>query len=224
MYQDFKNNIDFFIRNSTKFSRKNFIETNQAEIERNSAQNKYTKDILERYFLNSQKQNLQILDIGSKNWFYAKGEHEFFSDFSSDFTLDGVELDAYRLYSNFYSRYEVTKYYIKNLKNTNYIVDDLLNIDKKYDYIIWFLPFVTIKPLQIWGLPKKYFCPEKLLNHAINLLNDGGQMIIINQGENEKEIQKQMLEKSGVDFEFLGEIKNEFYNFENKRFGFLVRK
>lgn len=224
MFKDLKNNLDFFIRNNTKFSRKNYIEKNKLEIERNIAQNKYTKEVLDRYFLKSQKSNLQVLDIGCKNWFYAKGEYDFFSDFSSDFTLDGVELDAYRLYSNFYSRYEVAKYYIKDLKNTNYIIGNLLDINKKYDYIIWFLPFVTIKPLEIWGLPKRYFCPEKLLNHAFSLLNDGGQMLIINQGENEKQIQKQMLEKTQVDFEFLGEIKNEYYSYKNKRFGFLIRK
>lgn len=224
MFENLKNSIDFFIRNCTKFSRKNFVETKQAEIERNSAQNKYTKEILERYFLKSQKQNLQVLDIGSKNWFYAKGEYDFFSSFSSDFSLDGVEFDAYRLYSNFYSRYEVAKYYIKDLKNTNYIADNLLNLDKKYDYITWFLPFVTYEPHKYWGLPKKHFYPEKLLSHAISLLNDGGQMIIINQGEKEKQIQKEMLEKTDVDFEFLGEIKNEYYAFENKRFGFLIRK
>ena len=186
MFEDLKNNIDFFIRNNTKFSRKNYIEKNESEIERNIAQNKYVKEILERHFLKSQKAQLQVLDIGCKNWFYAKGEYEFFSEFSSDFMLDGVEIDAYRLYSNFYSRYEVAKFYIKDLKNVNYIAGNLLNIDKKYDYIIWFLPFVTYEPHKFWGLPKKHFCPEKLLSHAVSLLNDGGQMMILNFWEKSK--------------------------------------
>ena len=100
----------------------------------------------------------------------------------------------------------------------------MLNLSKKYDYILWFLPFVSYEPHKYWGLPKKYFCPEKMLSHAFSLLNDGGQMLIINQGEKEKEIQKKMLEKIDVDFEFLGEIKNSYYQYSNKRFGFLVRK
>ena len=224
MFEDLKNNIDFFIRTKTKFSRKNFVEKNEQELAINKAQNEYIFEILDRNFLKSQKPNLQVLDIGCKNWFYAKGEHKFFSSFSSDFSLDGIELDAYRLYSNFYSRYEVAKYYIKDLKNTNYIADNLLNLEKKYDYITWFLPFVTYEPHKYWGLPRKHFCPEKLLFYTISLLNDGGQMIIINQGEKERDIQKKMLEKTDVDFEFLGEIKNQFYTFEYKRYGFLVRK
>ena len=223
MFEDFKNEIDFFIRNKTKFSKKNFIEKDEKVLEINKAQNKYFKEIFERYFFKNKKDNLQILDIGSKNWFYAKSMHEFFSSFSSNFTLDGVEIDGYRLYSNLYSRFEVAKYYIKDLKNTNYIVDDLLNINKKYDYITWFLPFVTIEPHRAWGLPEKYFNPEEMFNHALSLLNPSGQMLIINQGEKEKDIQKQMLINSKTHFEFLGEIKNEFYQFDNKRYGFIVR-
>ncbi len=224
MFNDLKNSIDFFIRCKTKFSRKNFVEKNKALIERNICENAYLKDILEKYFLKTPKPNLKILDIGSKNWFYAKGEHEFFNSFSNDFTLKGVELDAYRLYSNFYSRYEVAKYHIKNLKNTQYLADDLLNIQEKFDYITWFLPFITVKPLVFWGLPKKYFQPEKMLLHAYDLLSEGGQMLIINQGANEAKIQKELLQKLDISFVELGKIESEFFEYKNERFGFLIKK
>lgn len=224
MFDDFKNSIDFFIRNKTRFSRKNFVEKNKNLIERNALENEYTKDVLSQFFKKNQKENLKILDIGSKNWFYAKGEYEFFNLFSSDFFLTGVELDAYRLYSNFYSRYEVAQYYIKDLKNTKYLVDDLLNIQGKFDYITWFLPFITITPLLFWGLPKKYFKPEKMLMHAYNLLSENGQMLIVNQGESEARIQKELLEKLNINFVELGKIKSEFFEYKNERFGFLVEK
>ena len=224
MFDDFKNQIDFYIRNKTKFSRKNFIEKDKKLIERNILENKYAKDILEKCFQKNKKPNLKILDVGSKNWFYVKGEYEYFAQFSSDFFIDGVELDAYRLYFNFYSRFEVAKYYMRDLKNANYIVGDVLNIKQKYDYIIWFLPFVTINPLKYWGLPKKYFCPEKLLNHCFSLLNNNGQMLIINQGELESNIQKDLLEKLNINYEFLGEIKSEYFEYKNKRFGYLINK
>ena len=224
MFENFKNEIDFFIRNKTRFSRKNYIENSVRELEINNAQNLYFCEILERYFFKISNKKLSILDIGCKNWFYIKGIYDFFNVFSSDFEIDGVELDAHRLYSNLYSRFEVAKYYMKNFKNVNYIAGNLLDIEKRYDYITWFLPFVKIEPLKKWGLPKKYFCPEKLLTHAYSLLNDGGQMLIVNQGEKERDVQKDLLLKLGVEFEFLGEIKNDFYQFENKRFGFLVKK
>ena len=143
MLEDLKNNFDFFVRNSTKFSRKNYVEKNRELIERNRLENLYTQDILSKYFSKQYKTSLNILDIGCKNWFYAKGEYDFFNSFCKDFCLDGVEIDAHRLYSNFFSRYEVAKYYTKELKNTNYIATNLLNINKKYNYIINWKIFYT---------------------------------------------------------------------------------
>lgn len=224
MFSDFKNQIDFFARSNLKFSRKNYTEKDKSTIEQNIALNNYVREVLENYFFKIPNKRLEILDIGCKNWEFAKGEHEFFESFSSDFVLDGVELDAHRLYCNFYSRYEVAKYYIKDLKRANYIVGNLLNLNKKYDYIIWFLPFVTLKPHKFWGLPEKYFYPEKLLAHAYSLLNDNGQMLIINQGLDEAKIQQEFFKKLEINFEFLGKIQNRFFKFRNDRFGYLIKK
>ena len=224
MFEDLRNTIDFFIRNKTKFSRKNFVETNIDLLERNKKENAYTNDVLSKYLNKTQKNKVRALDIGCKNWFYARGEYEFFKTISDDVVLDGVELDAYRLYSNFYSRYEVAKFYTKNLRGVNYIAGNLLDLEEKYDYITWFLPFVLINPLIYWGLPKKYFCPEKLLKHAYSLLNEGGEMLIINQGEGEAFAQKKLFDKLEILYEELGEIKSEFFEYRNQRYGFLVKK
>ena len=224
MFTDLRNSFDFFIRNYTKFSRKNFIEKNRKLIKRNIQENLYTKDILEQAFQKRLNTQLSVLDIGCKNWFYAKGEHAFFNSFCKNFTLDGIEIDAHRLYSNFYSRYEVAKYYTKDLPNTNYIASNLLDLDKKYDYIIWFLPFVLKEPHIYWGLPKKYFYPERLLRHAYMLLNSGGQMLIINQGETEAKEQERLLKKLNINYKTLGEIKSEHFEYQNKRFGYLIQK
>ena len=99
-----------------------------------------------------------------------------------------------------------------------------MDLNKKYDYIIWFLPFVIKEPHLYWGLPKKYFYPKKLLKHAYNLLNHNGQMLIINQGESEAETQKALLKELNLKYKELGEIKSEFFEYKNKRFGFLIIK
>lgn len=224
MFQDLRNSIDFFIRNKTKFSRKNFVETNPRLIERNFKENLYTKDVLSKCFDKQFLNNARILDIGCKNWFYAKGEYAYFSEFLDGFRLDGIEIDAYRLYSNFFNRFEVAKFYTRDLKNTRYIADDLLNLDEKYDYIIWFLPFILIEPLIYWGLPKRHFCPEKLLKHAYSLLKQNGQMLIINQGEEEYCEQKRLLEVLKIPYQDIAEIESEYFQYKNKRFGVLVKK
>ena len=76
----------------------------------------------------------------------------------------------------------------------------------------------------MWGLPKRYFYPEKLLQHAYGLLNKQGQMLIINQGEYESKIQKELLVKFGIKYRDLGEITSEYFQYKHKRFGILVEK
>ena len=224
MFEDIKNNIDFFIRSKTAFSRKNYEEKDENALNYNFLENLYTFDILSAYFNPSPRDCASVLDIGCKNWSYVKGEYNFFKTFCSEFVLDGVEIDAHRLYKNFYSRYEYAKFYMKGLKNTNYIEGNLLDIERDYDFIIWFLPFVTQNPHIYWGLPKKFFMPEKLLQHAYSLLKKQGQLLIVNQGKDEADIQKQMLDKLNIKYEEKGIVKSEFLQYKNDRYAFLIEK
>lgn len=224
MFENFKNTIDFYIRNKTKISRKNFVEKNPKLIQFIKTENKYVFEVLNTNFRKKNYDCPFVLDIGSKNWSYVNGLHKYFKNVYGEFVLDGIELDAYRLNANFYSRFEVAKYYMKNLSNVTYMADNLLNLNKKYDFITWFLPFVSKNPLIFWGLPLEYFCPEKLLLHAYNLLNENGQMLIVNQGENEAKIQENLLLKFNISYEYIGEIKDNYNLFKNKRFGFLIYK
>lgn len=245
LYADFKNNIDFFIRCHLTFSRKNYTETpvNLEKVFVNNEQknlydslkekydlsplykyndinfltNLYYLDIFDKYILPDIKP-LSILDIGSKNWNYAGSEYVFFKKFSEKFSLYGIELDAYRLCTNLYTRYEISKFYTKELACTTYYAGNFMEHNNKYYYIIWILPFITEYPLIKWGLPLKYFNPEKMLEHAYNLLNDNGQILIINQGENEYNIQKELNKKLKLNCEYIGEIYNVFNPFKNKRF------
>ncbi len=247
-----RNLIDFALRQSTKFSRKNYAVKSEnvenlfeqperdREIELgdkynlsalknettqdNYCENLYMLDILDKYFPIEAAENLKILDIGSKNWFYAKGEYAFFKAYCANLKITGVELDAHRLYNNFYSRYEVAKFNIKNLPNTEYIADDFLNINAKYDYITWILPFIKKYSHVKWGLPLNYFKPYKLLKHAYNSLNPGGKIFIINQGEEEHEIQQKMLNNLSITYDPAGKIESDFLEYQNTRYGVVVYK
>lgn len=216
MFKDLKNSVDYYIRSHTKFSRKNY----KGEVNNDEAA--YVFDILTRYMNPKPEGSLKILDIGSKNWAYVKVEYDFFRKYCDNLTLDGVEIDAYRLYANLYSRFEAAKFYIKNLEGVRYYADDLMNISDKYDYIIWLLPFVTPYPLEQWGLPKNYFMPQRLLEHACEILKK--EMLIVNQGEQEAKIQQTLIDRTGLKYKFLGEIKSSIEIFKNPRYGFLVSK
>lgn len=217
MLNNLKNNIDFFIREKTKFSRKNYKLK-----DKNNPESNYVRSLLTKYFPIDYHSNLSVLDIGSKNWSYVIGEYDYFKSKTDTLLLDGVELDAYRLYRNFYSRYEVAQAYIKGLENVNYYPENLLNIKTKYDYIIWLLPFVTEYPFTRWGLPKKFFIPQILLKHAYSLLKN--QMLIINQTHEEYEIQENLLKSVDIKYEKLGEIIIDNSPYVNKRFGFIINK
>ena len=216
MFNNLKNIFDYYIRSYTKFSRKNY----QSEIE--NPENDYVFDVLNKYFDIVFQDNITALDIGCKNWAYVRGEYNFFNQYCNKLQLDGVEIDAYRLYPNLYSRYEVAKFYMRDLSGVSYYPDDLLNIKTRYDYIVWLLPFVSLYPLKRWGLPEKFFMPEKLLEHAYSLLSR--KMLIINQGKEEAEIQRKLLDRAEINYTFLGEIISDKPIFQNKRYGYLISK
>lgn len=165
----------------------------------------------------------KILDIGCKNWSYAKGEYAFFKKHYENLQLDGIELDANRLYSNFFSRKEVAKFYTKGL-NANYIEGDFLKYNKEYDFIIWILPFVVESPLIKWGLPLRYFQPEEMLKKAYDTLKTGGSMLIFNQGQVEHEAQIELCEKLNISYTTFGEVKNDFMNYNIERQLLTIKK
>ncbi|MDH5190447.1 MAG: hypothetical protein OEW89_04280 [Gammaproteobacteria bacterium] len=180
-------------------------------------ENLYILDICDRYIGNN---NTEIaLDIGSKNWSYLPALTAFTSN-----PWHGVELDAYRRYWNLSTRKAYAAYMMKNCSQCKYFSGSLTGLHGQYSLITWFLPFVKPEPLRYWGLPDHYFEPEKLLNHAWQLLAPGGIMFIMNQGQEEAEIQNRLLDTENLETQFLGEITSQFNPYKQPRFGWLVTK
>ncbi len=247
-----KNRIDFYIRNLFKFKRKGFFEENESKFElfnptiqekeerltrryalqsfkenssrQNYTENLYILELLEDYLRPKRKPSMKVLDIGSKNWSYAKAEHSFFKKFTRKLTIDGIEIDAYRVYSNFYSRYDAAKYYTEGLSGANYIVGNFLEHKGKYDFIIWILPFISQFPHLRWGLPKKFFKPKAMLEKAFNDLKDDGVLLIVNQGKEEYEIQQQLFDELEIPYMPCGEFKSSFLKYEHQRFVSIVTR
>jgi len=237
---EFKNKFDFFVREKTQFSRKNYspkpqdvsdlIPASEYDLtilkqditRQNCQENLYILDILDKYFKIYPKEDLKILDIGSKSWNYAKGEYIFFKHHCHHLEMTGVELDAYRLCWNLFSRKEIARYNIKYLSFTNYIADDFMNISGKFDYITWFLPFVGEYQHKKWGLPMKYFCPKEMLCHAKDCLIDGGAMFVVNQGESEYWLQKQLCEDLNIPYREIGLIQSDFSPYRLPHYALII--
>ena len=247
MLNELKNNFDFFMRNAIRISRKDYAEKNESKQDliekfsdysakfdvssfmlinsrRNFLENCYTLELLDKYLNMDFVDNLSVLDIGCKNWFYVKAEHVFFKKYSDNLLLDGIEIDANRLYSNFYSRYEVAKYYMKGVERANYIKGDFLNLNNRYDIMIWQLPFVFEYPHKMWGLPKKYFKPEDMLIHAFEMLNTGGKILIVNQGIDEFQEQCRLCKHLDINLVPRGEFESKFLEYSHARYVSLIEK
>ena len=252
-FEKIKNIIDFSLRQKIPFSRRNYSEPNESKEElfksqdeidrekylyekydlekvktsttrRNYLENLYIIDVLDKYFRINYLKNLKAIDIGSSNWFYAKGQYHFFKEKSSEITLRGIELDTNRLNTRFYSRKEIANFHTKNLKNVAYISGSLLEHKEKYDFVVWILPFVLEYPFARWGLPMSYFKPVEMLNHAYSLLEKGGQMFIVNQGEEEYNTQKSLYRILDINFEDIGLIQSTFGVYKKERYLTLVKK
>ena len=158
--ENLRNRIDFYLRRRIRFSRRNYyvlpeskdglfdddseaclcerylyekynLEFLKSSTTRmNYLENLYTIELFDRYLSPEGKEKLEVLDIGAKNWFYACGEYFFFKHFCRRLKLDGVEIDAYRLYTSLYSRYEVAKFYSRGLEGAEYIAGNLLDINR----------------------------------------------------------------------------------------------
>jgi hypothetical protein len=105
------------------------------------------------------------LDLGSKNFAYCVALEFFCRALWPGDSVDivGIELDANRLYPSLYSRKGCAGYYTTLIPRGSYMVGDLndLVMDSKAEVVSWFFPFVSRKPFLSWGLPLRYFNPER---------------------------------------------------------------
>lgn len=192
LLKNLHNELDFFFRKRIKLCRELKGELNPPEAN-------HVYEWLEKC-ISVDKDNIKILDIGAKNWYYVRDLYNFFkyNNFEKDIHLDGIEIDAYRLYADFHTRCDYARYYSKGLKNCRYIAGDFLKHYDKYDYITWFYPFVTEFPLLEWGLPLSTFKPQTMLEHALASLKPGGIILIKNLNEKEYAIQEKLFQELNV--------------------------
>ena len=63
-----------------------------------------------------------------------------------------------------------------------------------------------------------------MLLHAYELLNKNGELLIVNQGEKEYNLQKELNKKMNINAVYLGEIEDIFNLFYHKRYCSRIKK
>lgn len=182
-------------------------------------ENLYILDLLDQQ-LGKQNKRQHCLDIGCKNGAYFPALGSFTGS-----GWNGIELDAYRRYWNLASRRDHGCFIAKPF-DCHYISGSLLNFkpSQPYQLITWFLPFVVESPLNAWGLPRRFYQPTALLQHAYQLLAPGGTLLILNQGEWETEVQQRLFIATSIKADFQGQVHSELSPFNQPRFAWRIDK
>jgi SAM-dependent methyltransferase len=177
---------------------------NQSRAE-NYRENLFYLEMLEQALRTSRSKlpkAIRAADIGCSQWFYVQALHALLTWWNTpdgrQVDLIGYEVDAYRVYANFYSRYDHAQAHINTLKNVSYLPRAFTAQPAQFDFIAMLFPFVFIKDHTRWGLPRNLFSPEKLLADAWNSLKPGGTLVIVNQGEDEHHAEKERLKALGI--------------------------
>jgi hypothetical protein len=165
----------------------------------------YVLELMERFFpAHRLGDPVRALDVGAKNFAYARGLHHFFR-YAGEAAprrveLTGIEVDPYQVYTDLHSRHDYALYHVRDLDGCRYLSGDAMEHRDRYGVITWFLPFVTEYALRKWGLPDALFKPDLLLRHVYGLLTPGGVLILSNREEEERDIQAQLLRDCGIPF------------------------
>ncbi len=159
-------------------------------------------------------EELSVLDVGAQNFQSAPGLFFGLSrfggmDIGRQVILSGIELDAFRVYSTFQSRFDAAHYFIRLIEDFDnsaqsahrFIDGDVMEHHEKYDLVTWFRPFLFEYTHLCWGLPRSRFSPQVMFEHVLGLVRPGGYCLIVNQEPEEDLLQIQMLSELGVSFQ-----------------------
>ncbi len=162
--------------------------------------NLYLLDILEQAtqdlpFPFPEERGIKALDVGSKDWYYLFGLERWLRWHNrkkdEPVELTGVELDGYQIHAGFHTRQEYAEAYLEQTGNpeVRYRTADFLEYrGGGQDIIFIFYPLVLRYHLLLWGLPLRYFAPQKILAKAAALTRPGGWLIVLCHTRREHEL------------------------------------
>lgn len=177
----------------------------------------YTLDLLDR--LAGPAPAGRGLDVGSKYAAYLPGLATFDAR-----GWDCVERDAHRRYLDTTTRRAVGEAIAARFTGCRYLAGDVRALGGSYARVTWFLPFVVEEPHRAWGLPAEIFDPRGALDAVLGRLAPGGELLLLNQGDAERDEQAALFAAAGVAAEPLGRVDSVLSPYRKPRYGWRVRK
>jgi len=140
---------------------------------------------------------VRAADVGCAAWNYVPALHALLRYWHAPdgraVQLRGFEADAYRVYADFYSRYDHALANMRALADLEYVPHAFGAQPHEYDLITLLFPFLFCGDHLRWGLPRPAFLPDALLRSVWASLRPGGLLIIANQGAAEHAQQQRLL-------------------------------
>jgi SAM-dependent methyltransferase len=168
------------------------------------------------------------LDAGPSNWFYVQPLLALLRHHGAatprEVALDGVEIDAFRIYSNWYSRHDWALAFSQGLEGVRYLAQDVRGYDRPVDVALMLFPFLFPKDHLQWGLPRRALQPAELLRHVAGLVKPGGWLVIANHGAAEREAQHRLLADAGLEIAWWGRHDSALFEPEPERYLTIVAK
>ncbi|HVN52762.1 MAG TPA: hypothetical protein VMT46_00425 [Anaerolineaceae bacterium] len=141
-------------------------------------------------------------DIGPSHWFYVRALYSLLRWWrcpqGRDLSLTGYEVDAYRVYADFHSRYDHAQAHIRDLPGVTFLPRPFQRQESSLDLVLMLFPFVFERDHLLWGLPAGLFQPERLLEDGWLSLKPGGVLVVVNQGRDEHKVQAARLSALGI--------------------------
>jgi hypothetical protein len=225
-----QNSLNFAIRSKLSWSRP--LSGRDALIVRNEKLQAEFKSFLELFdwdelgLVASPGTKLKVADVGARDFSFGPVIRDHFEAFGFKAEIHGIEIDAFRRYSNFRSRADYGRYYADQLEDGAYHAIDFLNWHEDLDVCFLLHPFVTPEPPLRWGLPLGAFKPRRLFDHAAHLLRKKtGTLVLSSPTSREFEISCRLAQGAGLE---LSELKlwrpSEGMAHQRPRFGAIFKR
>lgn len=155
--------------------------------------------MLSQFQIRLQNRHHQIVDIGSKNLFYASAIYCFLKQQNYSGKVYAIEADTKRLYEDYFRRCDYANYFVGcvnrevGFKQFEYHQANWLDFKphERFDLSICFFPFIFSDLSMGWGLPDKFFKPQDFYRKAAE---QSDEVLFFHQGQKELEESKRLIQ------------------------------
>ncbi len=171
--RDLRNRFDFFVRSRLRLGRTVDAAAMLAQDEPLQAE---FADCLSRFDWRSAlarfagRDRLAVADVGCRTFLFAPVLERCFAAHGLRVALHGIELDAFRRFTDLRTREDHGRFYAAQVEAGRYHAIDVREFHEALDVAFLLNPFVTREPLLRWGLPLRTFAPEAIVAHLFTLL------------------------------------------------------